>query len=89
MPRDKLLDLTRTYLPTGVAATLIVVSVTFFSSIQREIRDYREEQRLQHQALIHEIDGMRQSMEAWVLGLEKANPELRTPALTTQPRRGG
>ena len=34
MPRDKLLDITRTYLPTGVAATLIVVSVTFFSSIQ-------------------------------------------------------
>ena len=41
------------------------------------------------ESLIHEIDGMRQSMEAWVLGLEKANPELRTPALTTQPRRGG
>lgn len=89
MPRDKLLDITRTYLPTGVAATLIVVSVTFFSSIQREIRDYREEQRLQHQALISEIEGMRQGMAAWVSGLQTANPELRTPALTQPPRRGG
>lgn len=89
MPRDKLLDITRTYLPTGVAATLIFVSVTFFSSIQREIRDYREEQRMHNLALIHEIDGLRQSMEAWVSGLEKANPELRTPALTQPQRRGG
>lgn len=89
MPRDKLLDITRTYLPTGVAATLIVVSVTFFSSIQREIRDYREEQRTHNLALIHEIDGLRQSMEAWVTGLQTANPDLRTPALTQPPRRGG
>lgn len=89
MPRDKLLDLTRTYLPTTVAVALIGVSVTFFSSIQREIRDYREEQRMQHQALIHEIDGVRQSVEAWVSGLQSANPDLRTPALTQPPRRGG
>lgn len=89
MPRDKLMDLTRTYLPTGAVVTLLVVTVGFFTSVQREIRDYREEQRMQHQALIHEIDGVRQSVEAWVAGLEKANPELRTPALTQPPRRGG
>ena len=47
MPRDKLLDITRTYLPTGVAATLIVVSVTMDTVAQ-----------IQSQLLAHQYEGL-------------------------------
>lgn len=84
MPRDRLIDLTRTYLPTGVAFALIAVSIGWFSAIQRDIQGVRDLQR----ETLYELRGTQSLMGQWVDGLRQANPDLRIPHLAV-PSGGG